>query len=113
MASTTTCAVTSKLVVPQLKIRKKGRDLIREDGAKVVPRVNETDGKTAGMSVYHGSGRVDGHAAPDPVRARFGESIDLSMSEFQKMAYDKLRAEGNSHEMALLKVPTPPLKRVR
>lgn len=102
----------SQLVVPRLKIRKKGTDLVREDGAKVVTVKNEHTGKRGGMLFHHGSGRVDGHATPDPVITKFGDVVDLQMSQYQKLMYEKFRAEGYSHEMALLKVPTPAPKRL-
>ena len=106
VGSATNSAVTSKLVVPQLKIRKKGTDLVREDGAKVVTVKNEYTGKQGGTLVHHKSGRVDAHVTPDPVRPGF-DALNMKMSEFQRTMYEKLRARGLSHEEALLLTPAP------
>lgn len=75
---------------------------VRPDGARIQQIVSELTGRNVGVKIEHKDGRVSGIAMPPTVEKGFAETIPVSMSEFQKIQYNRLRSQGYSREAALL-----------
>jgi len=81
------------------------RMVVREaNGKRLTDVIHEVTGHRGGIKIEHPDGRVEAVVTPPTITKGF-EILDMTMSDFKRQQYGRLREQGHSHEAALLMLP--------